>query len=410
MRISVQYCTETTELEVSDGKLIPMNEGSHAPAVSDIAESVAQAIEQPRAFPPLRQAVVPGDHVAIVLDDGIPTPGSVLAPLMECLAGAGVLSRDVRIVQVPRRENGRSVLTPDSVPPGIQLVQHDPRDRTKLSYLASTKSGTRVYLNREIVDADLVVLVGRVDYHPILGYCGTSAEVFPGLADATAQQQFLGRISESVNAKTRTSLRRESDEVAWLLGVQFAVQVVIGGNDEVVNVSAGLWNEVQQQAQRALDRYWRRRVPKRAELVIATIRGEPTSQGFEELGRALENARALAQPGGRIAVLSGLSASPGPALMAARELQNPAKSLEIMTRKPACDTISTWQILQACQQARIYLLSRLDNDLVEDLAIIPLGLIGELQRLVNESASCIVLNDAPFANVNVEDRDADSVG
>src|SRR5262245_51344704 len=260
MRISVQYCTETAELEVSDGKLIPMNEGSHAPALSDIAESVAQAIEQPHAFPPLRQAVVPGDHVAIVLDDGIPTPGSVLAPLMECLAGAGVLSRDVHIVQVPRRENGRSVLTPDSVPPGIQLVQHDPRDRTKLSYLASTKAGTRVYLNREIVDADLVVLVGRVDYHPILGYWGTSAEVFPGLADATAQQQFLGRISEPVNAKTRTSLRRESDEVAWLLGVQFAVQVVIGGNDETVSVSAGLWNEVQQQAQRALDRYWRRRV------------------------------------------------------------------------------------------------------------------------------------------------------
>jgi nickel-dependent lactate racemase len=326
------------------------------------------------------------------------------------LAGAGVLPRDVRLVQVPRRENGRNHLSPESVPPGIQLVQHDPRDRNKLSYLASTKSGTRVYLNREVVDADLVILVGRVDYHPILGYRGTSDGVFPGLADTTAQLQFLGKISESGNPKTHTSARRECDEVAWLLGIQFAIQVVVGTNDNVVQVSAGLWSEVQDQTQRALDEYWRRAALKRAELVIATIRGEPSTQGFEELGRALQNAQALVQPGGRIAVLSGVSGSPGPALGAARQLQNPAKSLETVSRKPASDAISTWQILQACQHARVYLMSGLHGELVEDLSMIPLASIGELQRLVNESGSCIILHDAPLAHVTVEDRDAQPTG
>jgi hypothetical protein len=277
-----------------------------------------------------------------------------------------------------------------------------------------------------------VILVGRVDYDPIMGYRGTSAEVFPGLADAVAQQQFLGKLGQSDDPKAQSAVRRESDEVAWLLGVQFAVQVVVGDNNEVIDVLAGSWSEVQKQGQRALDRCWRRKVPRRADLVIATIRGDSAAQGFDVLGRALANARELVVPGGLIAVLSNLSALPGPMLKSVAsggrtppEIRAPSggakpselsassvRKLTLSQRNsdrlpPLADAVSTWQIVQACRHARVYLLSRLSTQLVQDLSITPLGSLNEVQQLINESASCIILDDAAFVHATVEVSDAE---
>jgi nickel-dependent lactate racemase len=402
MRVAVHVGTKAIELDVGEKRLVELRSARCAAAIPDVADAVAQAVEQPLAFPPLRQAIVPGDHVAIVLDDGIPNPGSVLSPLIECLADAGVEPKDIVIVQVPRREDGRHRLTPNSLPPGIRLAKHDPHDRNRLSYLASTKAGTRVYLNREVVDADLVVLVGRVDFHPILGYSGTSSSVFPGLSDAAAQQLFRGKIVAAAEPKTMAAARHESDEVAWLLGVQFAIQVVVGKDEQVVAVLAGNGPDVQGKAQRRLDCYWQRTASTRAELVIAVIGGEPMNQGFEELGMALSSSMALVRDGGRVAVLSAIGAAPGPALRAARDLQDPARSLELLKRQPSADAISTWQIIQACRRVRVYLLSRLENELVEDLSMTPLASMTEVERLIQQCDSCIILDDAPLTRAVLE--------
>jgi nickel-dependent lactate racemase len=405
MRVAVHFGDEKGDLEVQDDCLVELRGGTPTPAIHDVAAAVAKAIESPIAFPPLRQAIVPGDHVAIVLDEGIPQPAEVLGPVIECLADAGVQRHDTLIVEIPRHTDPRNVLTADVLPPGIRLVQHDPHDRNRLSYLASTKAETRVYLNREVVDADLVVLVGRVEYDPILHFRGTASSVFPGLADAAAQQVFRSQISKLITAKSQLAARQESDEVAWLLGVQFAVQIVVGRRNEVVKVLAGHGPDVQREAQRSLDRYWKQTAPRRVELVIAAISGGPERQGFDDLGAALESAGRLVQEGGRVAVLSAIDAAPGKTLRTARALQDPAKALDHVRRHPSEDAVSTWQIAQTIQLARVYLKSRLADELVEDLGMTPLASGAEVQRLVNQAASCIFLNDAQLARVSVEGED-----
>jgi nickel-dependent lactate racemase len=402
MRVAVPFGTGEFCLEVNNDRLVELHGGTSSPAIHDVAAAVEEQIERPLAFPALRQAIVPGDHVAIVLDTGIPRAADVLGPVLECLADAGVQRHDTAIVEPTRPAGAQDFLTADDVPPGVRLAQHDPNDRNQLSYLASTKAGTRVYLNREIVDADLVVLVGRVDYDPILGYSGTSSSVFPGLADAAAQQQFRGQISKSITAKSQLAARAECDEVAWLLGVQFAVQLVVGQRNEVVRVLAGHIPDVQREAQRSLDDYWNRIAPRRVELVIAAIGADPDRQGFNELGAALGSAGRLVQEGGRIVVLSAIAATPGTTLRTARELKEPEKVLEHLRRHPHDDAASTWQIARACQHARVYLKSRLTDELVEDLSMIPIATAAEVQRLVNQAASCLILNDAQLARVCVE--------
>src|SRR5262249_35445749 len=147
---------------------------------------------------------------------------------------------------------------------------------------------------------------------------------------------------------------------------------------------------------------WRRRAARRVELVVAAISGDPASHGFSELGTALAAACRLVSERGQIVVLSSIHASPGPTLESVHELPEPGKRLEYLRRRPAADAISTWQILRATQRARIYLLSRLNDELVEDLGMTPTPSPQEVQRLVSQARSCLVLNDAQLAYPMVE--------
>ncbi|MBI3469032.1 MAG: DUF2088 domain-containing protein [Planctomycetes bacterium] len=405
MRVAVQFAAEHMELEVADDRLIRLSGETVRLPVADLAAGVAAAIEAPLDFPPLRQAVVPGDHVAIVLDDGIPHAGEVLGPLIECLIGADVQPGDIQIVQVPPSGTTRNGLTPDGLPLGVRFVQHDPQDRNRLSYLASTQSGVRVYLNREVVDADLVVLVGRVDYHPILGYRGTGSSVYPGLADDEAARRFRTQIGKPISQRSRAAARRETDEVSWLLGIQFAVQLLMGPGNAVVQVLAGRCDQVQRKGQELVDTVWSRSVARRADMVIAGISGEAEYQGFEELGTVLAAACRVVREGGQVIVLSAIDTAPGPALRSVQGFEEPARVLEHVVRHPAVDAISTWQIARAVQHARVYLLSRLDDDLVEDLFMTPLADEREVQRLLSQAASCLFLNDAQLTHATVEGKD-----
>ncbi len=79
---------------------------------------------------------------------------------------------------------------------------------------------------------------------------------------------------------------------------------------------------------------------------------------------------------------------------------------EIRRENPR-DALPALQLARALETSRIYLLSRLDPGIVEDLEMIPIGGADELARLaqrVTGSAqrSCLVLANAVHAMVRVE--------
>ena len=64
-----------------------------------------------------------------------------------------------------------------------------PADRRGLSYLATTRRGRRIYLNRTAVDADQLVLLTRRSYDCRMGYAGGEGALFPALSDEAARQE-----------------------------------------------------------------------------------------------------------------------------------------------------------------------------------------------------------------------------
>src|SRR5262245_34028174 len=97
MDIAVDFGRERAGLAVAD-----LLGAQAAPTpLDDPAAALRAALERPFGFPPLRKALTPDDHVAVVVDEGLPDVAGLLTPLLEHLAGAGVGPSAVTLLVPP---------------------------------------------------------------------------------------------------------------------------------------------------------------------------------------------------------------------------------------------------------------------------------------------------------------------
>jgi nickel-dependent lactate racemase len=392
MHVGIDYGRSHLDLEVPEGGLAVVQRPALAPPLVDPAAAVRDALENPHDFPALHRALTPDDHVAIVLDEHLPRLAELLTPVLEHLAAAHIMPEAITLLCPPPSGTQDWV---NDLPDDFQDVRievHDPGDRRKLSYLATTKHGRRLYLNRTVVDADQVVVLTRRTYDPLLGYGGAEGALYPALCDETTRQEAAGKISLAVPGATAWPLRQEASEVAWLLGAPFLVQVIEGAGEDIVHVVGGSLGS-STETQRLLDARWRETVTGPVGTVVASISGDPARQGFADLAQALATASRVVQPNGRIILLTEITPRLGPATELLRQAETPAQALEILKHQKPADMAAAYQWASAAQKAHIYLLSGLDEEIAEELFATPLDNASQAQRLLTGNGPCLLLPD-----------------
>jgi hypothetical protein len=251
------------------------------------------------------------------------------------------------------------------------------------------------------VDADQVVVLTGRRYDPVLGYAGAEADLYPALGDEATRKELEGPVNFAAPGGEPWPIRREAAEVIWLLGQPFFVQVIAGPGDAVAHVVAGPADSGRE-GERLLDACWRRGVPRRADVVVAALSGDPARHTFADLASAALAAARVVQPDGRIVLLSRLGGEPGPAAALLRGRDDPRSALQALRQAHGPEQAAAVQWAQAAQQARLYVLSELPEGTVEELFATPLGHPEQVQRLVAGGGSCLFLEDAHKAMAVVE--------
>jgi nickel-dependent lactate racemase len=392
MRIALAYGRQQADVEIADGKLLRVTREPIADPVRDLHAAVDNALESPLGFPPLRRALTPDDHVVIVVDDQLTRLPAFLTPLLEHIGKASVAPEAITLL-CP----ATSVSQPwvDELPDEFQDVRlevHDPDERRHLSYLATTRPGRRIYLNRTAVDADQLVVLSKRGYDPRLGYSGAEAAIFPALSDRATLQEVADKLTMAAPSKNSSPLRHEATEVAWLLGAPFLVQVIEGSENEVAHVVGGPV-ESSAEGRRLLDARWRIEVEQPADTVIATLPGDPSGQDFATLARALACAARVVKAGGHIVLLTEAKLASGPEIELLRHAGEPGQLLQTLGQQNVPNLAALFEWASAAKHASIYLLSRLPDELAEELFTVPLERAGQVQRVVG-SGSCLVIPDA----------------
>jgi nickel-dependent lactate racemase len=386
---TLHFGRQQVEVTFADEQLVAVRRRPPAPPLGDPAAAVREAVERPVGFPPLRRALTPDDHVTVVIDEKLPHLGRLLVPVLEHVTSTGVVPEAVTLLSAAPAAD-QSWL--DDLPEEFEEVRvevHDPKDRKNLAYVATTRAGRRLYLNRSAVDADQLVVLGRPDVEPLLRR-GGAGMLYPALSDEATREEIA---TERLSAP---ALRQQSAEVAWLLGAPFLVQVVEGAGDEVVAVAAGPVDTAEE-GLRLYEARWGLAVADLADTVVATVGGDPRRHEFADLARALTHAARVVQPEGRIILLTEAAPRLGPGAEQLRHAEDPARALELIGKGQAPDRAAAMQWAAAAGRAQLYLLSGLPEATAEELFVTPMEHAGQLQRLVRGAGSYLLLEDADKA-------------
>ena len=248
-----------TEFDVTftarDDAVVAGRRADVAPDLPDPARALRHALEHPHQFPPLRRAILPDDLIAVVVDERLPRAAELLVSLLEYVVDAGVAPDAISLISAP----GSAQAWIDDLPDSLQDVRaevHDPIDRKRLSYVASTRKGRRIYLNRTLMDAGQTIFLGGCRYDPLLGHADAASLLFPALGAADAVIDADRHFPAEIPGNKPWPMRQEADEVAWLIGVPFLVHAIAGSDFGVAHIVAGT-NEETAECRRLLDLRWR---------------------------------------------------------------------------------------------------------------------------------------------------------
>ncbi len=401
MRITIGYGLERQEYEVAEGKLVG-DVRAASPDLAKRAAAVRDALEAPFRFPALRRALTPDDHVTVVLDESLSNLTDALIPVLEHVTEAGVAPANITLLTAPPASNQPWIEALPEVFEEVHVEVHDPADRKRLAYLATMRDGKRLYLNRTLVDADQLVVVSARRYDALLGRGGAEGAIYPALSDTATLAEMPERLTLAAPGAEPSATHQEAVETGWLLGAPFFVQVIEGAGTGWSRVVAGA-AEASIEADRQLDARWRVPVARLAELVVVTLTGDPAQHTFADWAAAVAAGARVAEPGGRIVLLARGQPAFGPAAELLRNIDEPERVLKHFRREPTLEMLPALQWATAAGRARLYVLSGLPDEGVEELFATPLQHAAQVQKLLDNSGSCVFLEDAHRALAVVEE-------
>src|SRR5262245_50510925 len=286
MEVSIKYGVKSIGLNVNSANWIAVHRGVEPLAAINPEDLLRSALESPIRFPPLRRALTPDDHIALVLDDTVPMLEQLVPPIIEHLASAGIRPGQIKVVlragaDRPDLENAWA---------GVDCQKHNPNDRKQLGYLATTKGGRRLYINRTVVEADQIIVLADVRFHE-----PAARMLYPAMSDQETMDALSKESSEIIED--------EMKEVCWLLGLPFFVQVIAGPGDTVGQIVAGS-ADTASDATQLLNKCWRDELDREADLVVIGLSGEPATHSTADFGRALANAGRIVRPDGTIVLMA----------------------------------------------------------------------------------------------------------
>ena len=359
---------------------------------TDAQAATASALNDPLNFPPITSAIVPGDQITVAVCASLPCMQPIATKVIDMLLEASAKPEEITLL-LPNEADVACYKSLGNIYSQIHLDSHTPDERTTLGYVAASQQGNPVYFHRALCNADLVLPI-ELSIPDIEGYdWALYGKLFPTFSDTDTKFRLLC----SADSQTRTQNAEETQEAAWLLGIQIGIQIVPGACNEALHVLAGQSEEIQKLGSDLSSNAWRTDIPEPAGLVIGTIAGGPELQTWEHVARALAASATVVQEGGAIALCTGLKEPPLPALKRMAFEASEFSPPEDRSNHTAEEELAVQRIRQTLQRASVYLVSELESHDTESIGFTHVDDPDSLQRLGEQCDSCILVNNAQYA-------------
>tara|TARA_R110002095_G_scaffold153014_2_gene133046 strand:- start:1287 stop:2528 length:1242 start_codon:yes stop_codon:yes gene_type:complete len=373
-----------------------------APApLEDVLLKTQQALNSPLELPPLNLAIVPGDKITVIVDYQTPAVCEIINSLWSSFSSCGIEAGDVTILQSPAAQPELQQKLKAAVVPELQeksqWVAHDPEAKETHGYLGTSAGGERIYLSKYLLEADFILPIELVGFDPLIGYAGGGSSIYPGFSSQEAIVKSRGQSHRELTPAESRPLRQLIDEVSWMLGLQYSLQVIPASGQGVADIVFGSNEAAFRKGKELLDQYWKLEPSYKAEVVVVAVESGPAGHQWNQLGSVLETARNLVTQDGRVLLLTQIDAAFGEGLQMLSRCHEPLDAIKPLRDRQPDDLVAATQIALTSDWALISLLSKAGSDDVEDLFISPIEDEAEVQRLLQTDENVTFIASAQHA-------------
>ncbi|MFP4497869.1 MAG: lactate racemase domain-containing protein [Vulcanimicrobiota bacterium] len=254
MKINIPYENTNLEFEVPDKNIWQVIYPAFQQPVSDINRELIKSFRKPIGISSLRDIIEfkepqPKDmKVVLICDDlNYQTPQKqILDMLIPHLQEAGIAQSNICIVIA----NGlaRPMTTGEthkrfgSWMAPILVECHDPDNETQLVDIGKSPFGGRIEINRKVVEADLKICISSVQPDSLMGLTGGTMLLFPGVASRKTIKAYYSKfasINYPLKSITDSNSRIVSNKAAMMIGLDFAINIVVNSADSVCGIFSG---------------------------------------------------------------------------------------------------------------------------------------------------------------------------
>jgi nickel-dependent lactate racemase len=358
-------------------------------AAEDEGEILRQALENPIGSPRLRQLARPGQQVAIVTSDMTrPCPSDkLLPPILAELNAAGVPDADITVIVAlglhrAQTHDELNELLGAEVCRRVRVLNHDPEQVVRLGM---TSRGTPVEFFRPLVEADLRVCLGNLEFHYFAGFSGGAKAILPGCASkatVNANHALMVQAGAVAGKLEGNPVRADIEEGVATLGIDFILNVVVDGHHRITGAVAGHAEQAHRQGCALVAQRGSVPIPQLADVVVVSAGGYPKDVNMYQAQKALDNAVHAVRRGGVIIwvaeCVEGLGGKTFENWL--REAGQPDQVLEKIQREFVLGGHKAAAIAAVLKRAAVYLVSGLEEKVLAGSGLVPFAGLDEALR------------------------------
>ncbi|AYK15749.1 MAG: nickel-dependent lactate racemase [Methanosarcina flavescens] len=361
---------------------------------------IKKALENPIKSKRLSEIVNPDSRVAIIVSDVTrPTPTEkILPPLLEELYLGGAKDENITIVFAlglhrNQTEEESRRLVGEEIHKKIRCIQHD---TSRCRRIGITSRGTPIEIFEDVLDADLVIGTGSIEFHYYAGYSGGAKSVLPGVSskEAVIANHKMMIDEKAVSGRVDGPVRQDMEEAAKITGLDFILNVVLDSKKEIVAAVAGDFIEAHRKGVEVVDSMYK--VPvEPADAVIVSCGGFPKDINLFQANKALDNATQAVKAGGSIILVAECAEGIGNQVYECwnRECRSPDDAIERFKQCFEFGGHKTAIIAKISKKFKLYLVSKLQDEQIRSAFFTPMA-------SVNDALSA-VLSENPDAKIHL---------
>jgi len=382
----------------------------------DAIKLVEDSLNSPIAISKIEDIVKSSSRVAILITDKTrATPSRILLErILLRLEKAGILKNNIRIIVAtglhkPHTYSEIVELVGKEIADEYIVESHNSDDDKNLVYLGRTSYGTEIYVNKTVIESDIVISIGLLEPHFFAGYSGGRKFIVPGVsATKTVYQNHGYRMLSSSKADygflDGNPVHEDMVEASRLVkSYRFILHVVLDKEKNIVDVFAGDVYEAHRAGVDVLDRYVKVDVPYEGDVVVASNGGYPLDRDLYQAVKGMVTASRVARNGGIIVIFSECRDGVGHEHF--RELasisRDPHKILKyIELNEPLRDQWQVQKLEQVLLKNKVIVVTKgVKHSVLEEMNLIPASNADEAFEIACREIECrkiIAVPEGPY--------------